>query len=894
MIVQEEEYLAHYGILRRSGRYPWGSQGNVNSRSRSFLDMVRELRAKGMSDPQIAQGFGMTTTELRAANSIAKNELKQADIGTAQRLSTKGWSNSAIARRMGINESSVRALLAPGAKDKSDILTATSNMLKEQVDAHGYVDVGVGVERASHIGVSRTRLDTAIARLKEQGYEVHSVQIDQLGTTGKTTVKVLAPPGTTYRDIVANKDKIHSIAGFSENGGRTFEPFRSPLSISSNRLDIKYADQGGSKADGVIYVRPGVKDVSIGGNNYAQVRITIDGTHFIKGMAMYKEDLPPGVDLQFNTSKPSGGTKKDSLKPLQRDQTTGKIDPDLPFGSVIRRQILEDDGKGGKRVSSAMNLVNEEGTWETWSRSLSSQILSKQSPTLAREQLAMVRERKQRELDEIMSLTNPAVRKKLLDEFADEADSASVHLKAAHLPRQASHVILPVNSLKETEIYAPGYNNGERVVLIRHPHGGTFEIPQLTVNNRNPEAKRLLGPQAPDAVGINHKVAQRLSGADFDGDAVLVIPNGKGRIKTSPALDGLKDFDPISSYPGYHGMKTISGPTKQTQMGVVSNLITDMTIQGAPHSEIARAVRHSMVVIDAEKHGLNYKQSEIDNGIGQLQEKYQGKKGGFASTLISRASARVYVPDMKPRSAAKGGPIDKATGKKVFEPADSWINARGQVVVKTRRSKRLAETDDAHTLVSKSGTKIETIYADHSNALKAMANKARRESVNTGNVKWSPTAKATYSKQVASLKAKLNIALRNAPVERNAQLIANAIVAQKRRANPNMDPSDVKKIKTKALNEARARTGAGKTRIQITDLEWDAIQAGSISNNELTKILANADASVVRAHATPKSKILMTATKTARAQRMLASGYTQAEVADALGVSLTTLKEGIK
>lgn len=898
MIVVRDDELLHYGILRRSGRYPWGSGGDTVSRSRSFLDTVKEFKRQGLSDTQIAQGFSskdvpFTTTDLRAATSIARNEIKAAEQAQAHRLKEKGWSNVAIGQRMGLNESSVRALLAPGAKDKTDILVATSTMLKEQVAQKGVIDVGVGVER--HLGISRTKLDTALARLKEEGYEVHSVQIPQLGTAAgmKTTSKVLAPHGTTYRDVASDVTKIQSIAGFSQDGGRSYEPFRPPVSISSKRLDIRYAEDGGSKADGVVYVRPGVKDISLGNNRYAQVRVVIDGTHYIKGMAVYKDDLPPGVDLQFNTNKNRTSNPHDALKPLKIDKATGKVDADLPFGSTIRRQILEDDGKGGKRVSSAMNLVNEEGTWESWSRSLSSQVLSKQSPTLAREQLAVVQQRKRQELDEILALTNPAVRKKLLAEFADSADSASVHLKAAALPRQASHVIMPVDSLKETEVYAPGYQNGERVVLVRHPHGGTFEIPELTVNNRNREARRLLGPNATDAIGINHKVAQRLSGADFDGDAVLVIPNNLRKIKTTPALEGLKNFDPIASYPAYPGMKPIAPSTKQTQMGVVSNLITDMTILGAPHSEIARAVRHSMVVIDAEKHNLNYKQSYIDNGIAQLQEKYQSKKGGSAATLISRASSRIDVPDVKPRSASKGGPIDRATGKRVFEAPVPFMNKEGKLVVKTKRSEKLAETQNAHSLVSTAGTKIEVIYADHSNALKAMANEARKEMVHTGNTKWSPSAKAAYSQQVASLESKLNIALRNAPVERNAQVLANAIVAQKRRANPDMDAAELKKVRTKALNEARARTGAGKTRIHITDSEWEAIQAGAISNNKLTQILTHADEDRVRALATPRAPLEMTGAKIARAKRMLASGYTQAEVADQIGVSLTTLKTSV-
>jgi hypothetical protein len=494
-------------------------------------------------------------------------------------------------------------------------------------------------------------------------------------------------------------------------------------------------------------------------------------------------------------------------------------------------------------------------------------------------------------LDEILTLTNPAVRKKLLETYADSADSSAVHLKAAALPRQGSHVILPINSMKENEIYAPNFRPGESVVLIRYPHGGKFEIPELTVNNRHPEARKLLG-NAKDAVGINSKVAARLSGADFDGDTVLVIPNNDGRIKTAPALDGLKTFDPLHSYPAHEGMRKMTSRTKAIEMGVISNLITDMTIRGATSAELARAVRHSMVVIDAEKHNLNYKQSAIDNGIGQLKAKYQGGARSGASTLISKASAEIRVPERKPRPAGKGGPIDKQTGKKVFVPTGATFTSRtGKTVIKTDRSKRLAETSDARTLSS--GTPIEKIYADHSNKLKSLADKARKEAVNTKTIPYSSSAKTAYSKEVTSLDHKLNVALKNAPLERSAQVLANAVVSQKRQANPDMDPTDVKKIKSQALNEARARTGARKTRIEPTEAEWAAIQAGAISNHKLEQILNNADLDQIKKLATPKSTLLMTSAKQRRAQTMLASGYTQAEVADALGVSLTTLKTSL-
>lgn len=886
MIIDDTDHLAHYGILRRSGRYPWGSGNSQSSRNRSFLDAIDFAKKQGLSETEIARGYGITTTQLRAAKTIARTEQKQAQIGQAQRLKDKGYSNVAIGQRMGLNESSVRALLAPGAQDRLDVLQATADMLKSQVDKKPYLDIGKGVESSlplssnpnAKVGIAKNKFDTAVAMLQEQGYKVHYVKVQQLGTGQQTTIKVLTKPDVPYSEVYRNRSEIKQITDFSEDHGRTYLGIKPPVSINSKRIAVNYAEDGGADADGVIHVRRGVKDLSLGASNYAQVRIAVDNTHYLKGMAMYRDDLPEGKDLVFNTNKSNTGKLKDALKEL-------KDDPDNPFGASISRQ----------NDSRIMNIVNEEGDWGNWSKSLSRQMLSKQDPKLAKQQLQMTLERKQQDLNEIMKLTNPVVRKKLLETFADSADSSAVHLKAAALPRQASRVILPISSMKPNEIYAPGFRDGERVALIRYPHGGTFEIPELTVNNKSPEARNTIGNTLKtDAVGIHHSVAQRLSGADFDGDTVLVIPNDRGTVKTSPPLEGLKGFDPMTyKIPDGSPIPKISSSRKQQEMGNVTNLITDMTIHGAGSEELARAVRHSMVVIDSEKHGLDYKRSAADNGISQLKSKYQSasKKQG-ASTLISRATADIRVPERKPRSAAKGGPIDPATGEKVFEPTGrTYVNRKGETVHVTQRSQRLAETKDASTLSS--GTPIESVYVDHSNKLKGMANTARKEVVSTPTFKVSPSAKTAYAEQVASLDSKLNIALKNAPLERQAQVIANTVVTQKRQANPDMDPDNLKKIKSQALAEARVRTGARKQQIELTQAEWDAIQAHAISNHKLTQIINNSDLDRIKELATPRTEEKMTSSKRLRAQSMLASGYTQAEIADALGVSLTTLKASI-
>jgi len=896
MIIEEHDYLAHYGTLRKSGRYPWGSGGSDASWNRDFLGYVEKLKSEGLSEVDIAAALKISTTQLRQERSVAKNMEKQAEQDQAFKLKQKGVSTSEIGRIMGKHESSVRALLKDGQIDKTNQLRATSNMLKSQIDRKGYIDVGSNVYIQA--GVTETVFKNAVALTVGDGYTHHYIRVAQLGTNKETLFKVLAGPNVKWSEVNANKEQIQQITDFSHDGGRTFLGMHPPLSFDSSRLGVNYAETGGGKLDGTIFVRPGVTDVSLGGSTYAQVRIMVDNSHYIKGMAIYKDDLPKGKDIVFNTNK---SFKENDLKALKPLQTTpdGKIDKDNPFGAIIQRQIhaTDDSGKaivtrGKTKLGSVMNIVNEEKGWATWSDSLASQVLSKQSTALAKSQLDMTYEKSATEYDKISKFTNPAVRKVLLEALAENVDSSAVHLKAAAFKGQATHVILPLGTIKENQIYAPNYENGSTVALVRFPHGGRFEIPELVVNNNNREGKRLLGP-APDAVGIHHSVAERLSGADFDGDTVLVVPNnGPKRLQTTPPLEGLKGFDARSAYRKYDGMKTMS--TKQTalQMGGVSNLITDMTIRGASRSELTRAIRHSMVVIDAEKHELNWQQSAIDNNIKELKQKYQN--GGGASTLISLAGSETRVPDYRLRKASEGGPIDKKTGRLVYDPGSTktYTNAKGEIKTPTRNSTKLAETIDANTLSS--GTPIERVYADHSNKLKALANNIRKDVANTPTpARKDPSASKTYAAEVARLDSALMLAKTNAPFERQAQVFGNAVLKAKIAAYPSMTPAQLKKIKSQALNEGRRRAGAKKTKIVVSDREWQAIQAGAISNSKLLDILDNADMDVVREHATPKAKVLMTSAKQARAAALFKNGASRSEVAAQLGVSLSTLDAAV-
>lgn len=899
-----EEMLMHYGMPRRSGRYPWGSGDNPYQHSGDFLSRVEEMKNNNFTftdkdgktytgEVAIAKSMGLSTTQFRTQLSLAKDERRSQDVATAKALREKGYSLNEIADKMGFaNDSSVRSLLNESSEARMNQAKTTADFLKQQVAEKGMIDVGTGVER--ELGISKEKMNQALYILEMEGYPIYGGGVPQVTNPGKqTNIKVLCPPGTEHKEIY-NFENVRSVRDYvSHDGGETFDKFVYPKSMDSKRLQICYAEDGGIHKDGVIEIRRGVDDLSLGNSHYAQVRILVDDNRYLKGMAVYSDDLPPGVDVRFNTNKKKGTPPEDVMKKI-------KDDPDNPFGSLIKAggQSYYTDANGERQLS-LINKRAEEGDWGEWADKLPSQFLSKQSLSLVNKQLNLAASDKMAEFDEICALTNPTVKKSLLKSFADDCDSAAVHLQAAALPRQKYQVILPITSMKDNEVYAPNYKNGETVALVRYPHGGTFEIPILTVNNKQAEALRVLGNTPKDAIGINSKVAERLSGADFDGDTVMVIPcnssKSKVKITSTPPLKGLEGFDPKLEYGGKPEGSFKLMRNTQKEMGVVSNLITDMTLKGATQDELARAVRHSMVVIDAEKHKLDYKQSEIDNGIASLKKKYQGtvdEDGRYhegASTLISRAKSEVSVVKRQ------GSPrIDEETGEQIWKNVDDPIytdRRTGKTKVRTQPSTKMAETKDAFTLVSEADTPVERAYASYANKMKALGNQARLEILATGKVPYSASAKETYQAEVDSLNAKLNVALKNAPRERQAQTMANAVVAAKKQDNPGMTSGEIKKASQQALTQARAAVGAKRETIKITDREWEAIQAGAISENKLTQIIDNVDIDSLRQRATPRATTSLSQAKQNKIASMNASGYSTSEIAEALGVSTSTVSD---
>jgi len=1020
---------------RGSGRYPYGTGNRKHQHDWDVKARMDKLVAQGMSQADIAKAMGYTKTDqythetkpsiakYKAERQIAVRNIKADQYeellwydSHTDPATGKPYTNKKIADLMGLpNESSVRTMRQTGYTEEENPIFKATNTLKEAVKENGYLDVGKGSEL--YVNLSEDSFKTSLEVLRNEGYQIYSLKQEQNNNPNgnKTTVKVLIAPDKigetdkqTFKDAydALKSGKIGRLKDDDDVNNPLSErvhQWEDPIKVPTSKVAVKYDEEGGTAKDGIIEIRA-VKDkdgnivaadpsLSLGLNingepsRYAQVRIMVDGgkecvteknptgLKYIKGMAVYNLNLPEGTDILVNSNKSIEDGKKKALKDIEPDEN-------LPFGSSVVQQHYIDP-KTGKEKLSAVQLVgtitddnhdrHTEGAWGNWSKNLPSQFLAKQNISLVKKQLKADTLLKEDEFETIMSIKNPTVRKKLLEEFGDGCDKAAEDLKAAPIPGQRTHVLIGSKTLKDNECYAPNYDNGQTLALVRFPHEGPFEIPVVKVNNNNKEMREAIGKNALDAIGVNWNVASKLSGADFDGDNVIAIPMTKKskdggfernvNIKSMNTLKELEGFDTniySTKNPRFKDMVDSKGnPTykyfktdkdKGKEMGVITNLIMDMQSKGCEDpKELADATRYAMVVIDAKKHELNYKQAYDDYHIGDLKKKYQtneetGHVGG-ASSLLTRAKSPTEV-DVRSNTSR----IDPKTGKRIYdtpkvtqkmerkkvyakdpETGKYLKDENGEKIQETYKGKyvknkdgsytydqgklgkdnrglwedkglkdlktsvtKMQATDDARTLLSSKPNEIEKTYADYANHMKSLANAARKESVRINPAKESkadPAAAKEYSEEVASLNAKLVKAKKNSSREREAQRLCTSRVNAAKDAHPEMyqDYDTEKKLRDRMLKEARIDCNAQKDRIRFTEKEWEAIEHNAISPTKLSAMLSNADADSYKSLALPKSSTISTAKKS-RIKTLYNAGYSQEEIARMVdGVSTSSI-----
>lgn len=924
--------LAHVGVAhdenppgRGSGRFAFGSgENSYQHLDQAWLDKYKDLISK-MSEKDVAAEMGCygpdgkpSTLRLRTVKSAAVNKVRAKKVTMAKDMrDNQGKTWQEIADALGLpNESSARSLYND---------TSEANMLKGMNTARELerilkenpgknLDVGDGVEKYV-FGVSKQRMDEALYILESEGYQIYTPKWNQPTNPGqKTTYKLLCPPGTEF-DNARRYENMISVEDYkSQDGGDHIDPlYMYPTSVDSKRVKIQYAEDGGAERDGVVYVRRGVPDLDLGNSNYAQVRILVNGSYYIKGMAVNRDsrEFPDGVDLIFCTSKskdvPMMGPKDNTvLKPIKNPEE----DPDNPFGSAIKDiqkggQYYYDDANGNRQLG-AINKRADAGDWDDMKLRLPSQFLAKQPENVIKKQLDLTIADKRAELDDILSLSNPSLRKNELLDFAGACEKAAVSLAASPFPGQKYQVLVPCTSLKDNEVFAPNFKEGTEVALVRYPHAGRFEMPILTVNNSNKEGLKDILPNCADAVGINYNVAKKLSGADFDGDFVAVIPNPRQLglksmdVKMEPALKELISFDPHTEYAKTPGMKKMKKSNVGREMGKISNLITDMYVRGANMDEIIRATKHSMVIIDAEKHELDYMRSYKDNGIEELKKKYQehedDEKYGGASSILSRAKSPTTVDKRKGAARInddgsvwyKTAPkserfyIDKQTGK--------------EKEIRTEIPKMMA-VDNAEDLMSVARTPIERAYASFANEMKSMAKEARKIFKETKDLDYNKQTYLTYQNDIDTLLRSIDDAESNKMRERTAIAMANASIQKKmaswKQANPDASRTEYKaqkrKISDREMKVARNEVGARRKKVDITDAQWDAIQNGGLHKTDFYRLMKYADRDQVKQRAMPKTYNELSTAKQNRIEAMRRSGYTNEQIAAQVGCSVSTV-----
>ena len=233
--------------------------------------------------------------------------------------------------------------------------------------------------------------------------------------------------------------------------------------------------------------------------------------------------------------------------------------------------------------------------------------------------------------------------------------------------------------------------------------------------------------------------------------------------------------------------------------------------------------------------------------------------------------------------------LDETTGKK-RKVSSKPVGYQEKETKRQTKTTKMAATNDAMTLVSEARHPVELAYAEYANNLKKLANDARKDSINTVPIPYDRSARIAYAKEVESLRNKLSIAQMNAPRERQAQVAAAVIYKAKKQDNPNMTPEEEKKVKSQALAEARVRYGAKKDPVDITDKEWEAIQAGAIHTQMLRDILSNTDKDALRERAMPNNyKNTVNQFKVQRIKDLANNGYDQSEIANIVGLSASTV-----
>ena len=85
-----DDELMHYGMPRRSGRYPWGSGKEPYQRSIDFLGRIESLEKQGLNETQIAKEIGLTNADKKDSTDVCFINKKFSEYISTNIKSTPG------------------------------------------------------------------------------------------------------------------------------------------------------------------------------------------------------------------------------------------------------------------------------------------------------------------------------------------------------------------------------------------------------------------------------------------------------------------------------------------------------------------------------------------------------------------------------------------------------------------------------------------------------------------------------------------------------------------------------------------------------------------------------------------------------------------------------------
>lgn len=108
---QQKAILAVLPVIYLAGRVKGRrTVRSMNVGRDQFLDILERAKAKGMTETEIAEQVGVSTSELRAVRSAAMASAREELVEQATELAAQGMPLDEVAKKLGLSKVTVRTI----------------------------------------------------------------------------------------------------------------------------------------------------------------------------------------------------------------------------------------------------------------------------------------------------------------------------------------------------------------------------------------------------------------------------------------------------------------------------------------------------------------------------------------------------------------------------------------------------------------------------------------------------------------------------------------------------------------------------------------------------------------------------------------------------------------